>query len=57
MTPGRTLETIGVWSTRTPKSPSAPGTTTMSTGWETSSRSGETNSNSTLVSDIPRHPD
>src|SRR3546814_2840995 len=42
----------GAWPGRTSKSPSPPGTTTMSTGCETSRRSGDTSSKSTLPSVI-----
>ena len=48
MTPGRRVEIRGAWRGSTPKSPSAPGTTTMSTCCESKRRSGETSSNSTL---------
>src|SRR5919199_2929852 len=45
MTPGRTVEISSEWPASTPKLPSPPGTTTMSTGSESSRRSGETSSN------------
>src|SRR6266446_4955037 len=43
--PGRIVEISGEWPGRTPKLPSLPGTTTISTSAETMSRSGVTNSN------------
>ena len=42
--PGRSVATIGAWPASTPKSPSAPGTSTWSTSPENSSFSGETSS-------------
>src|SRR5271166_1554659 len=48
MTPGRTVEMSSEWPGSTPKLPSVPGTTTMSTASESSSFSGETSSNCTL---------
>src|SRR5690606_32706923 len=51
MVPGRTVAIRGACRGMTPKSPSVPGTTTISTGLASSSRSGETSSNS-IVSAI-----
>src|SRR5436190_23341856 len=48
-TPGRTVEISGAWPCRTPKSPSLPGTTTMSTSVLTSSRSGMTRRKETFA--------
>src|SRR5580704_1237187 len=48
--PGRIVEISGAWPGRTPKLPSVPGTTTISTSVETISRSGVTSSNSTGIS-------
>src|SRR5258707_12444916 len=45
MTPGRSAATVGACSGRAPKSPSAPGRTTISTACDSSRRSGETSSN------------
>src|SRR5438067_13577182 len=45
--PGRIVEISGECPGSTPKLPSVPGTTTISTSVETSSRSGETSSNCT----------
>ncbi len=42
--PGRSVVTTGAWPASTPKSPSAPGTSTCSTSPENSSFSGDTNS-------------
>src|SRR6266436_8837522 len=53
--PGRIVEISGEWPGRTPKLPSLPGTTTISTSAETISRSGVTNSNWTR-SAISGHP-
>src|SRR5258705_12405638 len=47
-TPGRTVEMNGACPGRMPKSPSAPGTTTISTSAENRSFSGETSSKATL---------
>src|SRR4051812_29560786 len=44
MTPGFRVEIRGVWPISTPKKPSLPGTTTMSTCWLSSRRSGDTSS-------------
>jgi hypothetical protein len=43
--PGRIVEISGAWPGSTPKFPSVPGTTTISTSRDTSSCSGVTNSN------------
>src|SRR5438309_1496153 len=43
--PGRIVEISGEWPGRTPKLPSVPGTTTISTSLETMRRSGVTSSN------------
>src|ERR1700688_487184 len=48
MTPGRTVEMSRECPGSTPKLPSVPGTTTMSTASDSSSLSGETSSNCTL---------
>src|SRR5215470_2829445 len=48
-TPGRTIEISGAWPCRTPKSPSTPGTTTMSASVFTSSRSGITRRKESLA--------
>src|SRR5436309_1365228 len=53
--PGRIVEISGEWPGRTPKFPSVPGTTTISTSRETSSRSGVTSSNWTGISSYPLH--
>ena len=50
VTPERSVEIMGVCRGKTPKSPSVPGTTTISTSSDSKSRSGETSSNSTLSS-------
>src|SRR5674476_1624287 len=42
--PGRSVETNGAWPASTPKSPSAPGTSTCSTSPENTSFSGDTSS-------------
>src|SRR5216683_2963947 len=52
--PGRIVEISGAWPGRTPKLPSLPGTTTISTSAERMRRSGVTNSNWTR-SAIRRH--
>ena len=56
LTPGRMVESKGECLGRTPKSPSLPGTTTMSTDSEKSSFSGDTNSNSTFSSAMFQKP-
>src|SRR6185312_14836803 len=57
MTPGRTVEMKSAWPGSTPKLPSLPGTTTMSTASDSNSRSGETSSNCTLSAMfLPRSP-
>src|SRR5262245_60333103 len=48
-TPGRTVEISGAWPCRTPKSPSLPGTTTMSASVARTSRSGMTSRKETLA--------
>src|SRR5262245_62438359 len=48
-TPGRTVEISGAWPCRTPKSPSLPGTTTMSASVASTSRSGMTRRKETLA--------
>src|SRR4051794_2522981 len=45
MSPFRRVDMMGAWPARTPKSPSVPGTTTMNTASERTSRSGVTSSN------------
>src|SRR3954447_12074024 len=54
--PGRIVEISGAWPGRTPKLPSVPGTTTISTARETSSCSGVTSSNWTGIRPSPSHP-
>src|SRR5258708_23597172 len=55
MMPGRTAEMKRAWPGSTPKYPSVPGTTTISTSSERSSFSGETSSNLTLSAiPVPR---
>src|SRR5688500_18627949 len=44
MSPFRSIDMKGAWPARTPKSPSLPGTTTMKTSSERTSRSGVTSS-------------
>src|ERR1041384_8066527 len=48
-TPGRTVEITGAWPCSTPKSPSLPGTTTMSASVASTSRSGMTRRKATLA--------
>src|SRR5688572_20033422 len=47
--PGRSVEMKGAWAGSTPKSPSAPGTSTCSTSPEKTRRDGETSSNGKLA--------